>query len=700
MSLEVKDNQLEIFTEEANGDIVKTLKPNRFWILGSRPHEDHWVKLHGDLHYKYGVQFSTRETFLDYRRKLRNSDIYSIYDAKEAIMVKNGYTYFKGLKVADVSINSFDIETTGLDPYAPDAKVLLITNTYRKQGKIIRKLFAYNDYKSEKEMIEHWCLWVRNMNPSILCGHNIVIYDFVYLAGRARAVGAKLNLGRNGDELRFNDYESQFRKDGSQSYTYRKVAVYGREVVDTFFLAIKYDIGRKYDNYKLKSIIKHEGLEVPGRVFYDAEKIRFNYTDLDEWEKIKAYAIHDGDDALALFDLMSAPFFYMTQSIPKSFQGIMESASGSQLNAVMVRSYLQNAHSIPRTSSDVEFEGAISFGVPGIYHNVLKVDVASLYPSIMLNYKIYDSVKDPQCNLLNMLDYFTKRRLEYKKIAKETKDKYYDDLQNSYKILINSAYGFMGASGLNFNYPFGASEVTRHGREILTKAIDWAKGRNFIVSNGDTDSISFCKQDHSFFNEQEQKDLLVEINSLYPASIHWEHDGLYKNFLIIKAKNYVLQDMNDKVKIKGSALKATMKEPALQEFIKQTITLLLGERMYELKALYNTYAKEILTLKEMSRWCTKKTVTASVLNPQRTNEAKVLDAIGDVDSVQEGDKIHVYFKEDGSLSLRENFNGDYNKKALFKKLYNTIEVFDNVLDVKTIFPNYSLKRSEKLLEIL
>ena len=95
----------------------------------------------------------------------------------------------------------------------------------------------------------------------------------------------------------------------------------------------------------------------------------------------------------------------------------------------------------------------------------------------------------------------------------------------------------MGATGLSFNYPFGASEVTRHGREILNKSIAWAEGLGYKIVNADTDSIAFCKSDFAEFTEDERKQRLTELNKLYPDMIHWEDDGYYKTIIVVKAKN-------------------------------------------------------------------------------------------------------------------------------------------------------------------
>jgi DNA polymerase I len=709
VSIEANDDKLVVFTESpVDGSVSQQVLPNKYWILASEQLERDWIRLKGDLHYKWGKQFTKRSEFARTRAIFKSRDIYSIYDPKEANMVNTGLTYFKGLKPEDVSIFSWDIETTSLE-HNDSAKLLLISTTFRKQGKFTRRVFAYTDYANEGEMLLDFCSYVRELNPSIFLGYNIVIFDLPYIKFIADRAGVTLDFGRDGSPIEFSEYESELRKDGSQSYTYRKVKIYGREVVDMFFVAIKYDIGRKYEKYKLKYIVEFEGLEDANRQHYDAEKIRHNYKNPVEWEKIIRYAEGDADDSIKLFDLMIPSFFYITQSVPKSFQAVTESATGSQINAMMVRSYLQNKHSIPKASEVHDFEGAISDGFPGIYKNSLKVDVRSLYPSIMLEYKVFCKEKDPNAHFLNILQTFTDLRIKYKGLGKT--DKHYDDLQNAFKVLINSMYGFMSAQGLQFNYPVGAAEVTRNGREILRKAIHWATGstyenycqtletNRFKLVNLDTDSITFCYPDGRDISKEEQNNLLEEINSIYPTSISWEHDGFYPSILVVKAKNYVLKKSDGSVKIKGSALKATMKQKRLQDFIKETINLLLDNNKQGVVDLYHQYIKEILTLQDISGWCSKKTVTKSVLNPQRTNERKVLEALKEEEGVQEGDKIWVYFTESGSLKLLQNWSQDHDKFRMMESLWDTVMVFQTVID-KNLFIKYHLKTKRKHLDEL
>lgn len=692
VSIEIKDDIAEVFIQNEDGSIEKKLDSNKFWILCNE-NPKNWHRLKGDLHYKYGRQFTNRESFLKARQYLKTKDIFSIYDPKEAFMVLKGYSYYRGLKPKDISILSFDIETTTLE-HNSNAKLLLISNTFRNKDKLERKLFAYDEFNDEGEMIKAWCKWVREIDPSIMCGHNINMFDLDYIQFIARKYDVDLELGRNGSIMTIDNYESKFRKDGSQFYNYRKHKIYGREIVDTLFLALKYDIGRKYESYGLKSIIKHEDLEVKDRQFYDASKIRFTYNNSNEWSKIKAYATYDADDALALFDLMSPSYFYSAQSIPKSFQSITEGATGSQINSIMIRAYLQNEHSLPKASESVEFEGAISIGNPGIYKNVFKVDIASLYPSIMMQYEVYDKDKDPAGQFLELVKTFTKRRLEHKKLAKETGDQYYKDLEQSEKILINSMYGFLGSTGLLFNSPEKAAFVTRKGREILQTSIDWAINKGYKLVNADTDSISFSKGDESSFTKEERVTHLEELNGLFPDLIRFEDDGYYPYLIVLKAKNYILQTEDGKVKIKGSALKDQKKEAALLEFFQDIINSILNGNNDYLN-IYHKYIKEALNIKDIKRWSSKKTITEKVLNGTRANETKVLDAISNSE-YSEGDKVWVFFDEDDTLKLVENYKGNYNKDKLLEKIYKAALTFENVIPKET-FINYKLKKNKDAL---
>jgi len=697
-NIEIQDNEATLFIQNEDGTVKQEKRDNHPWIL--YPNQISGSKrLEGNLHYKYGKQFTTKKDWYNEisKAKKQNLDFFTIWDDKEQFMVNKGLTYHKGMKHTEVSILSFDIESTGLF-HNTESKVLLISNTFRKNGQITRKLFCYDEFSSQGEMLTQWCNWIMEMDPVCIITHNGYTFDFPYIQFIADQEGVQLNLGRDESGLKLSPKASKFRIDGSRDQEYKKVRIYGREVIDTMFLAIKHDIAvKKYESYGLKSIIKVEGLEKNDRVHYDSSTIRFNYNIPEEWAKIKDYCIHDSDDALSLYDLCAPASFYLTQSVPKSFQSVVETATGSQINAMMIRSYLQDGHSLPKTTPTEAFEGAISFGNPGIYRNVHKIDVASLYPSIILECKVYDEDKDPKGNFLKIIEQFTAERLKNKKLAKDTGDAYYDGLQNAQKIVINSGYGFMGAPGLMFNSSSAAEFITKTGRDILKRAISWAETKNYLIPNADTDSISYTKRDQIEITKEEKETNLKEVNALFPDKIKWEDDGYYPTVVIMKAKNYVLFD-GKKVKIKGSALKATGKSLAMKEMIKRIIdSIIEGKEDYQ--QIYLDYVKEAKAIKDIKRWASRKTISDKTLNSERKNETIIKQAIEDTEYV-EGDKIYTYYKDKDTLELVENFDGTYLVDKFVKNCYDTSWVFENVLNCEELFNNYALKKNKPLLDQL
>ncbi len=183
---------------------------------------------------------------------------------------------------------------------------------------------------------------------------------------------------------------------------------------------------------------------------------------------------------------------------------------------------------------------------------------------------------------------------------------------------------------------------------------------------------------------------MTEINSYMPELVQYCHDGYFETIVIVAAKNYILYD-GKKVKIKGSGLLGSMKEPALKEFLKKVIDCLVFNKQDKISDVYNDYVKEIYNLTDIFRWSSKKTLTDAVLNPKRTTEQNIANAI-EGQELQEGDKFHVFFCKDKSLKTPENWNNDHDTTKLLGKLFDTLSIFSTVINIKE-FPNYKLVKN-------
>jgi DNA polymerase elongation subunit (family B) len=479
VNISTKRGQIHVFTENDLGVHQKIL-PYTPWLLADQEIDDAFQLLEGNNEYKYIRFFESEKHAREFRREWKER-IWAPRNLTDAFMLTSGETYYNNSKRKDVSVLSWDLETSGLT-HDERSKIYLIANTFRRGDTIVRKLFDLSNYDSQRHMLDDWCKWVRQMNPSILLGHNLMTYDCPYLLFVAQRCGAEIRIGRDGTELQLSMFPSKYRVDMSRNIEYRQPICFGREILDTMFLMMTYDVGKKYGSYALKKLIKEAGLEQENRTMVDASRIfqlwDRRHTEPDMWKKVCEYAEFDGDDALALWDLCGDTFFYPCQDLPMSLERICMSATGSQINSQLIRAYLADGHSIPKASEKRSFQGAHSYGFPGVYKNSLSIDINSLYPSVIIQYSVYDRKKDPKGYVLHMVKGYRTQRLEYKKLAAGG-DAYYAALDSSAKRSLNSFFGFYGSKSNNFNSMECAELITRKGRETLEFAIKWATGKTF-----------------------------------------------------------------------------------------------------------------------------------------------------------------------------------------------------------------------------
>jgi DNA polymerase elongation subunit (family B) len=698
VSIEIEDDSVVVFQEDISGKIIKHKRPYQSFLLSGNKLDFGFEELSGSLHYKYIKECSQSSQYKNLRKQYKEA--WGVLSEIESYLIYSGSTYYKQMLFEDISVLSVDIETIGL-LHEDEKKVLIISNVFRKKRKIEKKIFSIDDFTSEEDMIESWCLWVREKDPSIITGYNIYGFDFPYLSQSFEKFNKTINIGRNGSSLWFRNEDfkpEKFKPDNSQYIEFYPSFVYGREIIDCYFLAKKHDVEKNYYDYKLKTVVENEGLVQEGRQFYDATKIKDNWEDLAERKKIKKYCIDDSIDALNLFDLIAPSFFYNAQFIPKPFHEIVNKSTGSQVNNILLRAYINDGHSIPKAHYDIEFSGAISFGNSGIYKNVLKADVESLYPSIIRHYKIYDEIKDPSAYLLKIIDFFTKERLKNKDKAKRLKDKYSSNLEKSQKLIINSIFGMLGTKGLLFNSAEKAALITENGRSILNKSLKWAEENDLIIANADTDSISFCYKDFRFIDEEERISLIESLNSQYPSLINWVNDGYFDAFMVLKAKNYVLLS-NGNIKLKGAALRASNKEIGLKEMINELVKFGFGLSNYKnVSEIYMNYIKEIKNITKIERWATQKTMSEKIFKAERALEQKILAAVED-ENLSQGEKFLVYYDVDNNLKLVKDYANDHSILKLYGKTFKTIKIFEGLYDISSCV-NFELKKNQKILETI
>lgn len=513
-------------------------------------------------------------------------------DLSHQYMLSSGTTLFKGLEFSELRCLALDIETASTEGYG-------FSNPERREDRIISialkdshgdEVVLRGDRLSEPELLKALNDEIQRCDPDVITGHNIFRFDLDYIGRRAQRHDIRLNWGRNGSAPHITTHARWSLAD--KNLEYPRWDVYGRHIIDTWFLTQLYDLsGRSLENHGLKSVARHFGITAPGRTYLDGADISAIFQ--QDPEQLYRYNIDDVRETLSLFRLLGYPWFLQSRIFPYSFQNCVIRGNATRINALFLREYLYRGHTIPaRTISVVSFEGGYTeSSYTGVIGPIVHCDVASLYPSLMLTYRLAPA-QDSLGLFLPMLADLRRFRLTSKQLARDAADDserhYYDALQQLFKVLINSFYGYLGAVRHNFSDPGAAAEVTRLGRVTIKNMIDLLVAEGAMPVEVDTDGIYF-KPPGSCATEEAERDLVCRISQKLPEGIEVELDGRYRSMFAYKTKNYALQEYGNRIIIKGSGLRSRGLELYLREFMLDVIELLLAGKAGMVERLFDRY---------------------------------------------------------------------------------------------------------------
>ncbi|MCM2357760.1 MAG: DNA polymerase II, partial [Geobacteraceae bacterium] len=505
-----------------------------------------------------------------------------------------GKTMFKGFEFSSLRRLALDIETFCAEGFE-------FSNPEREEDRIISIAVMdesgyaevlFGQEMAEAEMLTRLSAIIRERDPDVIEGHNIFRFDLEYIRVRAARHGVRLSWGRDGSQPRV--HPSRFTV-AERVVDYPRWDIYGRHVIDTYFLLLIYDVSaREMESYGLKEAARHFGLAAPGRVYLDGDKLSRAY--LEDPDSLKKYNLDDVRETLALARLLAYPYFLQSRMFPYSYQNCPIRGNATKINGLFLREYLRRGAAIPRPAGGGSFEGGYNnVFMEGVVGPVVHCDVASLYPSLLLVNGIAPA-GDTLGLFLPLLRGLREFRLAAKKRAREETDParrdYYQALQQAFKVLINSFYGYLGTTIHNFSDPARAAEVTRLGRETIREMLAWLEARGARPVEVDTDGIFFIPPAGAAAAEPDEA-LVRELSRTLPAGIEVELDGRYRAMFSYKMKNYALLGHDGRITVKGSALKSRGMERYLRDFMQEAIRLLLSGEGEKVEELYRSYLDEL-----------------------------------------------------------------------------------------------------------
>ena len=339
---------------------------------------------------------------------------------------------------------------------------------------------------------------MRELDPDVLTGWNVVDFDMVVLDRIARAERVSLRLGRGTEALTLRPMA------GARDA--RQASVPGRVVLDGIRLLRGAFV--RMDDYGLDAVARAvlgEGKTFSGRGRADEilrlfeedrrQLVEYNRTDarlaLEILEKLRLVEL-----AVERSRLTGLPLDRVASSIA-AFDFLYLSALGRRrVVAPSVRT--------PSESVEPQAGGHVLEPLPGVYPNVVVLDFKSLYPSLIRTFEIDplnlirkeagQRAEDPivapngaafarrKGLLSEILDELMPRREAARRAGDAVKS-------HAIKILMNSFYGVLGTPACRFFDPRLANAITGFGRELLLwcQARIEAAGRRVLY--GDTDSL-------------------------------------------------------------------------------------------------------------------------------------------------------------------------------------------------------------------
>ncbi|MCE7700248.1 MAG: hypothetical protein K8E24_015930, partial [Methanobacterium paludis] len=385
-------------------------------------------------------------------------------------------------------------------------------------------------------------------------------------------------------------------------------------------------------------------------------------------ERVLTYNRQDIIETARLAEMLAPTDFYQTQMAPENFGAVAISGTGERINSLFIRYYLSHGRAIPRPQRARPHAGGYTdVRATGVLDRVVKADVESLYPSVMLSQDIHPA-SDSLGVFLPALRELTRRRLEAKARARETQGTeqfYWSRLQGSFKVLINSFYGYLGAPTFHFNDYRAAGRVTEIGRTLVQQIASDLQSTGSQVIEIDTDGVYFVPP-ATVMGEAAERAYVDEMGARLPAGIHLAFDGRYKAMVSLKTKNYVLYDYDGNTIFRGASLRSRADEAYGREFLSQTIGLVLEHRLDDVRALYERTIADILNHRiPIDRLARRERVTEKTF----TSVGKRRAARAAHDATI-GDHVIVYERRDGALArVEEHVSGDENTAYYMQKLY-------------------------------
>src|SRR6266536_3429438 len=401
---------VKVYRRERDGSTIADVEPFHPFVWADSDVVDLGIeteKLRGDLKYGWLITVDSWKELIALRNGLKNAgrDFFAFTDPVQHYLTATGRTLFKDLPFEElmrmqVEVLSFEDSVAGggdpgtgiTDPgYNHLMSIALSDNSGWEELLIVD---PKNVEESERSALQKLTSLIKERDPDVIEGHNLFRFDLPYLVARAKKTKTKLDWGRSGGFLRSRPSRLQIAE---KTIDYPKFTIDGRHFVDTFLLAQFYDVGmRTLSGFERADVARHFDLCDDEQISaLTGKELERAY--LENSETFRRRALCGVRETRALSDLLSPSYFIQAQIFPYNYQDVIVRGNATRINALFLREYFWQRHSIPELPMPRAFEGGYTdIFFTGVARNVWHCDIASLYPSVMLQFECFPATDQLQ----------------------------------------------------------------------------------------------------------------------------------------------------------------------------------------------------------------------------------------------------------------------------------------------------------------
>src|SRR5437879_344930 len=390
---------VRVHRRETDGSTVTDVEPFHPFVWADSDVVDLGIeteKLRGDLKYGWLITVDSWKELIALRNGLKNAgrDFFAFTDPVQHYLTATGRTLFKDLPFEELKRMQIEVlqyvasaSSRSAEDHRQDAdatrdhimSVAVSDNTGWEELIIVDQ---NNREESERDALRRLTALIKERDPDVIEGHDLFRVHVPLLVARAKKLKTKLDWGRSGGFLRSRPSRLQIAE---KTIDYPKFTIDGRHFVDTFLLAQFYDVGmRSLAGFERTDVARHFDLcdsgEISGLTGRELQRAYASGS-----EMFQRRALCGARETRALSDLLSPSYFIQAQIFPYNYQEVIVRGNATRINALFLREYFRERHSIPELPMPRAFEGGYTdIFFTGVARNVWHCDVASLYPAVLL----------------------------------------------------------------------------------------------------------------------------------------------------------------------------------------------------------------------------------------------------------------------------------------------------------------------------